>query len=125
MAPDRSASNAELYHIGHTQVDMPGQALKRPGPAFDTRSIETIAVQGLIRIQRAGVRLFAGSFFRAQVHFALDHVNVVNRSTFGTVDGAFPVPEAVRIQIINGVTGLSLKIFFTPDYITHSSHLLL
>jgi hypothetical protein len=56
---------------------------------------------------------------------ALDHVDVVDRSTFGTVDGAFPVPKAVRIQVINGVTGLSLKIFFTPDYITHSSHLLL
>jgi hypothetical protein len=56
---------------------------------------------------------------------ALDHVDVVDRPTFGTVDGALPVPKTVRIQIINGVTGLSLKIFFTPDYITHSSHLLL
>jgi hypothetical protein len=99
---------------------MPGQALKRPGPALDTGPIESIAIQGLIRIQRAGVRLFAGSFFRTLVHFALDHVDVINRSTFGTVDGAFPVPEAVRIQVVNGVTGLSLKIFFTPDYITHS-----
>jgi hypothetical protein len=71
------------------------------------------------------IRLFPGSFLRTLVHFALDHVDVVNRPTFGTVDGAFPVPKAVRIQIINGVTGLSLKIFFTPDYITHSSHLLL
>jgi hypothetical protein len=52
-------------------------------------------------------------------------VDIVDRPTFGTVDGAFPVPEAVRIQIVNGVTGFSLKIFFTPDYITHSSHLLL
>jgi hypothetical protein len=56
---------------------------------------------------------------------ALDHVDVVDRPTFGAVDGAFPVPETVRIQVINGVTGLSVKIFFTPDYITHSSHLLL
>jgi hypothetical protein len=104
---------------------MPGKTLKRPGPAFDTRSIESITVQRLIRIQGAGVRLFAGSFLRTLVHFALDHVDVVNRSTFGTVDGAFPVPKAVRIQIIDGVTGLSLKIFFTPDYITHSSLLLL
>jgi hypothetical protein len=125
MASDRSVPYAELYHVGHAQVDMSGKTFKRPGPAFDTRSIESIAVQRLIRIQRAGVRRFAGPFLRALVHLALDHVDVVNRSTFGTVYRAFPIPEAVRIQIINGVTGLSLKIFFTPNYITHSSHLLL
>jgi hypothetical protein len=104
---------------------MSGQTLKRPGPAFDTRPIESVALQGLVRIQRTGVRRFAGSVLRAFVHVALDHVDVVDRPTFGTVDGALPVPKAVRIQIINGVTRLSLKIFFTPDYITHSSHLLL
>jgi hypothetical protein len=104
---------------------MPGQALERPGPVFDTRSIESITVQRLIRIQGAGIRFLAGSFLRPLVHFALDHVNVVNRSAFGTVDGAFPVPKAVRIQIINSITGLSLKIFFTPDHITHGSYLLL
>jgi hypothetical protein len=104
---------------------MSGQALKRPGPAFDTRSVESVALQRLVRIKRTGIRFFAGSVLRALVHMALDHVDVVNRSTFGTVDGALPVPETVRIQIIDGVTGLSLKIFFTPDYITHSSHLLL
>jgi len=56
---------------------------------------------------------------------ALDHVDVVDRPTFGTVDCAFPVPKAIRVKVINGVTGLSLKIFFTPYYITHSLHLLL
>ena len=120
MASDRSAPYAELHHIGHSQVNMPGEALKRPGPAFDTRPVEPVALQGLISIKRAGVRLFPGSILRSLVHMALDHMDVVNRPTFGTVDRAFPVPKAVRIQIINGVTGLSLKIFFTPDYITHS-----
>jgi len=52
-------------------------------------------------------------------------VDIVDRSTFGTINGAFPVPKAIRIQIINGVTGLSLKIFFTPNYITHNLYLLL
>jgi hypothetical protein len=104
---------------------MSGQALKRPGPAFDTRSVESVALQRLVRIKRTGIRFFAGSVLRALVHVALDHVDIVDRPTFGTVDGALPVPKTVRIQIINGVTGLSLKIFFTPDYITHSSHLLL
>jgi hypothetical protein len=52
-------------------------------------------------------------------------MDVINRSTFGTVDRAFPVPKTIWIKVVNGVTGLSLKIFFTPDYITHSSHLLL
>jgi hypothetical protein len=104
---------------------MPGEALKRPGPAFDTRPVKSVAFQGLIRIQRAGVRCFVGSVLRSLVHVALDHVDVVNRPTFGTVDGAFPIPEAVRVEVVNGVTRLSLKIFFTPDYITHSLHLLL
>jgi hypothetical protein len=125
MASNRSASYAELHHVGYSQVDMPGQALKRSGPAFNTRPIKSVPVKGLVRIKRAGVRLFPGSVLRTPVHFALDHVDIVNCPTFGTIDGAFPVPKAVRIQIINGVTRLSLKIFFTPNYITHSLHLLL
>jgi hypothetical protein len=104
---------------------MSGQALERPGPAFDTRSIKSVSLQRFVRIKRAGVRFLAGSVLRALVHMALDHVDIINRPTFGTVDIPFPVPKAVRIKVVNSITRLSLKIFFTPDHITHGSYLLL
>ena len=63
---------------------------------------------------------YAGSFIRPDVHEALDHVDVVHRLALGTVDRAFPVPETVRVEVVDSVTVFATNLFFAPDYITHS-----
>jgi hypothetical protein len=98
---------------------MPGQALKGPGAALRARAEIDIAFQGLIGIERVGVRLFPRLLDRTLVHMAVDQMDKVNRFAIGAIDIALPIPETVRIKIIDGVARLAVHVFFAPDDVTH------
>jgi hypothetical protein len=83
--------------------------------SFHSRWIICISVVRFVGIKWQDIRFFTGTRLRTLIHMALDHMNIIHLVAFGTFNLSFPIPEAIRIEIINRIA------FFAPNNITHGT----